>query len=121
MTEKLFTGTLNHNKNKKQKNFLLLYSLVCVGPGRKPECWFSHDAAQIFSNSHQICILSAPSYGLSHSITKLKMWSHFNMYGYLLCLFMAFLFALRIEKDVNNVFYADSKDHNLTWLVSRLI
>ena len=24
-----------------------LYSLVCVGPGRKPECWFSHDAAHI--------------------------------------------------------------------------
>ena len=22
-------------------------SLVCVGPGRKPECWFSLDAAQI--------------------------------------------------------------------------
>ena len=26
---------------------LYLYSLVCVGPGRKPERWFSHDAAQI--------------------------------------------------------------------------
>ena len=26
---------------------LRLYSLVCVGPGRKPECWFSHDTAQI--------------------------------------------------------------------------
>ena len=21
--------------------------MVCVGPGRKPECWFSHDAAHI--------------------------------------------------------------------------
>ena len=20
---------------------------VCVGPGRKPECWFSHDAAHM--------------------------------------------------------------------------
>ena len=26
---------------------LYLYSLVCVGPGRKSECWFSHDAAHI--------------------------------------------------------------------------
>ena len=24
-----------------------MYSLVCVGPGRKPECWFSHDAAHL--------------------------------------------------------------------------
>ena len=22
-----------------------MYSLVCVGPGGKPECWFSHDEA----------------------------------------------------------------------------
>ena len=22
--------------------------MVCVGPGRKPECWFSHDAAHLF-------------------------------------------------------------------------
>ena len=27
---------------------LWLYSLVCVGPGRKPECWFSHDAAHLY-------------------------------------------------------------------------
>ena len=32
-------------------HLLYLYSLFCVGPGRKPECWFSHDAAQIsFAN-----------------------------------------------------------------------
>ena len=24
-----------------------MYSLVCVGPGRKPEPWFSHDTAQL--------------------------------------------------------------------------
>ena len=28
---------------------LLLYSRVCVGPGRNPENWFSHDAAQFMS------------------------------------------------------------------------
>ena len=27
-----------------------LYSLVCVGPGRKPEHWFSHDAALLIAN-----------------------------------------------------------------------
>ena len=26
---------------------LRLYSSVCVRPGRKPHCWFSHDAAQM--------------------------------------------------------------------------
>ena len=24
-----------------------MYRSVCVEPGRKPHCWFSHDAAQI--------------------------------------------------------------------------
>ena len=34
-------------KFQASSHLLYLYSLVCVGPGRKPECWFSHDAAQI--------------------------------------------------------------------------
>ena len=25
-------------------HLLWMYSRVCVGPGRKPECWFFHDA-----------------------------------------------------------------------------
>ena len=29
--------------------FLCLYSPVCVGPVRKPHCWFSHEAAQMIS------------------------------------------------------------------------
>ena len=29
--------------------FLCLYRPVYVGPVRKPHCWFSHEAAQIFS------------------------------------------------------------------------
>ena len=28
-------------------SFLCLYRPVCVGPVRKPHCWFSHEAAQI--------------------------------------------------------------------------
>ena len=34
-------------KFQASSHLLQLYSLVCVGPGRKPECWFSRDAAQI--------------------------------------------------------------------------
>ena len=29
-------------------SFLCLYSSDCVRPVRKPHCWFSHEAAQIF-------------------------------------------------------------------------
>ena len=29
-------------------HFLCLYSLVCVGPGRKPQGWFSHDRTRSF-------------------------------------------------------------------------
>ena len=32
-------------KFQASSHLLWLYSPVCVGPGRKPECWFSHDAA----------------------------------------------------------------------------
>ena len=29
-------------------SFLCLYRLVCVGPVRKPHCWFSHEAAHLY-------------------------------------------------------------------------
>ena len=29
-------------------HFLQLYSLIYDGPGPKPECWFSHDAAHVY-------------------------------------------------------------------------
>ena len=32
---------------KSSSSFLCLYRLVCVGPIRKPHCWFSHEAAQM--------------------------------------------------------------------------
>ena len=40
-------------KLQSSSHLLLLYILICVGPGRKPECWFSHDTAQLcfFSSS----------------------------------------------------------------------
>ena len=31
---------------------LCLYSPVCVGPGRKPHCWFSHEVTQLFWYLH---------------------------------------------------------------------
>ena len=34
-------------KFQASSHLLWLYSPVCVGPGRKPECWFSHDTAHI--------------------------------------------------------------------------
>ena len=34
-------------ENKGADQLLLLCSPVCVGPGRKPQCWFSHEEAQI--------------------------------------------------------------------------
>ena len=34
-------------KFQASSHLLQLDSLVYVGPGRKPECWFSHDAAQM--------------------------------------------------------------------------
>ena len=37
---------LSNTKFQASSHLLWLYSLVRVGPGRKPECWFSHDAAQ---------------------------------------------------------------------------
>ena len=33
---------------------LCLYSPVCVGPVRKPHCWFSHEAAQIIDVSSSV-------------------------------------------------------------------
>ena len=35
-------------KFQASSSFLCLYRLVCVGPGRKPHCWFSHEAANFF-------------------------------------------------------------------------
>ena len=42
-------------KFQASRHLLYLYSLVCVGPGRKPECWFSHDAAHIIIMQYFSC------------------------------------------------------------------
>ena len=35
------------SKSEISSHLMWLYSLVCVGPGQKPECWFSHDVAHL--------------------------------------------------------------------------
>ena len=37
-------------KFQASSSFLCLYRPVCVGPDRKPHCWFSHEAAHMFSS-----------------------------------------------------------------------
>ena len=36
-----------NRKFQASSSFLCLYRPVCVGPVRKPHCWFSHEAAHI--------------------------------------------------------------------------
>ena len=37
-------------KFQASSSFLCLYRPVCVGPVRKPHCWFSHEAVQMVVN-----------------------------------------------------------------------
>ena len=39
-----------NSKFQASSSFLCLYRPVCVGPVRKPHCWFSHEAAHIYRN-----------------------------------------------------------------------
>ena len=36
--------------------FLCLYRSICVGPGRKPHCWFSHETAVISNCVDSTCL-----------------------------------------------------------------
>ena len=49
--------------------FLCLYSPVCVGPVRKPHCWFSHEAAHLFA-------LNIITQGLLHAWFDKNHWPH---------------------------------------------
>ena len=39
-------------KFQASSSFLCLYRPVCVRPGRKPHCWFSHEAADLYVFSY---------------------------------------------------------------------
>ena len=47
---------LSKSEFQASSHLLRLYSLVCVGPGRKPECWFSHDVAHFSRPSYNMTI-----------------------------------------------------------------
>ena len=42
-------------KFQASSSFLCLYRLVCVGPVRKPHCWFSHEAAHVIYMHRVLC------------------------------------------------------------------
>ena len=46
-----------HPKFQASSSFLRLYRTVCVGPGRKPHCWFSHEAAQFIAALYNHCYI----------------------------------------------------------------
>ena len=52
-------------KFQASSNRLKLYSPVCVGPGRKAEGWFSHDAARIYGLDYLTRSLQALYYNPS--------------------------------------------------------
>ena len=45
--------------SKASSSLPCLYRPVCVGPGRKPHCWFSHEVAQIILNGNYIFLFFA--------------------------------------------------------------
>ena len=55
-------------KFQASSSFLCLYRSVCVGPVRKPHCWFSHEAAHILYrcvfviSKHLVCCLDCIQY-----------------------------------------------------------
>ena len=77
-------------KFQASSSFLWLYRSVCVGPGRKPHCWFSHEAIHILISTTlvtwrdiQICSANNDTViSLDRSIVK----QHYVISGF--CLFM---------------------------------
>ena len=49
-------------KFQASSSFLCLYRSVCVGPVRKPHCWFSHEAAHISVVGRFSYFLAFPQY-----------------------------------------------------------
>ena len=47
-------------KFQASSSFLCLYRSVCVGPGRKPHCWFSHEVAHMLDFPMMILNENAP-------------------------------------------------------------
>ena len=56
-------------KFQASSSFLCLYRSVCVGPVRKPHCWFFHETARIFACVHN---------GHNAIISELEVMPHFQ-------------------------------------------
>ena len=77
-------------KFQASSSFLCLYKLICVGPVRKPHCWFSHEAAQMILIIQVFIDVCKPSQqffgnlGHSHSFlsTKPMLWRNQNVLFY---------------------------------------
>ena len=48
---------------------LCLYRPVCIGPVRKPHCWFSHEVAHMFGS-----LTFKQRFNMSHLVGKPTMW-----------------------------------------------
>ena len=46
-----------NQKFQASSSFLCLYRPVCVGPVRKPHCWFSYEAAHILRSIRHGCMV----------------------------------------------------------------
>ena len=117
MTEKLFTGTLNHNKNKKQllyflnpksqatRYFVRLYIPFCVGTGRKPR-------RQVFSrrgSCRLICCDTGAYNGISFDGSQMISMMFNEERG---------LFVLMLNITVNNFSVISGRSHRFLGITS---
>ena len=63
-------------------SFLCLYRLLCVGPVRKPHCWFSHEAAPmyLFTKSEVLRPISMVCFSICAKAYMLKEHICFSVY-----------------------------------------
>ena len=76
-------------KFQASSSFLCLYRPVCVGPVRKPHCWFSHEAAQIHAS---LCLSSVPrlSVAIYTRDVYILVWVQTGNKIYIICTMLVF-------------------------------
>ena len=72
-------------KFQASSHLLYLYSLICVRPGLKPECWFSHDTAHFLNTRYSFlgffnCVNKACRICL-HEVSLPTLWTDKNLTG----------------------------------------
>ena len=96
-------------KFQASSSFLCLYRLVCVGPVRRPHCWFSHEAAHItyfsiviriiLSSTRPVCVVQKSSFFVNqhlYGVIKLSFYFVLDIISVLLL----FLSSTRSKCDV---------------------